>query len=94
MKIKFILIIITLITFTGGIYDGLRNQSKASNHTSNKAVEVANASLSDLMSSMNIYQIEKPVASPEFSLGSLDGEQINLRDFNGKVVLLSFWATW
>jgi len=94
MKIKFILFISALIIITGGIYGGLMGQPKASNHTFDKAIKVSNASVTDLMSAMNIYQISDPEPSPDFSLGSLNGDQINLSEFNGKVVLLSFWATW
>ncbi len=32
--------------------------------------------------------------APEFSRTSLAGNQINLKDYRGKVVLLDFWATW
>lgn len=32
--------------------------------------------------------------APEFSLTSLAGDKIDLRDYRGKVVLLDFWATW
>lgn len=32
--------------------------------------------------------------APEFSRMSLAGNQINLKDYRGKVVLLDFWATW
>jgi thiol-disulfide isomerase/thioredoxin len=34
-----------------------------------------------------------PMAA-EFALTSLEGKQINLKDYRGKVVLLNFWATW
>ncbi len=37
--------------------------------------------------------VEFPKA-PEFTLTSLSGEDIDLRDYRGKVVLLDFWATW
>ena len=30
----------------------------------------------------------------EFTLKNLDGEEISLSDFKGKVVILDFWATW
>lgn len=30
----------------------------------------------------------------DFSLTSLDGNTISLKDYRGKVVLLNFWATW
>ncbi len=32
--------------------------------------------------------------APEFSLTSLSGQTIDLKDYRGKVVLLDFWATW
>ncbi len=35
----------------------------------------------------------RPLA-PEFSLPALNGKQIDLAKYRGKVVLLDFWATW
>ncbi len=32
--------------------------------------------------------------APDFSLKDLDGENITLADYEGKVVFLNFWATW
>lgn len=32
--------------------------------------------------------------APEFTLSSLDGKQVSLSDFRGKIVMLHFWATW
>jgi peroxiredoxin len=34
-----------------------------------------------------------PVA-PDFTLAQLDGKQLTLSSYRGKVVLLDFWATW
>jgi peroxiredoxin len=31
---------------------------------------------------------------PNFSLKTLDGKQVDLKDFRGKKVILNFWATW
>ncbi len=33
-------------------------------------------------------------ANLDFSLPDLDGKQVKLSDFKGKVILLNFWATW
>ncbi len=38
--------------------------------------------------------IQEGDRAPEFSLPSLDGKQVSLSDFRGKVVLVHFWATW
>lgn len=35
----------------------------------------------------------RPMAA-DFTLTSLNGKQINLKKYRGKVVLLNFWATW
>lgn len=31
---------------------------------------------------------------PDFSLDNLDGDEVSLSDLRGKVVVISFWATW
>jgi len=36
----------------------------------------------------------KPVAAPVFSARDLDGRDVALASFRGKVVLINFWATW
>jgi thiol-disulfide isomerase/thioredoxin len=36
----------------------------------------------------------KPIYAGDFSLPDLDGRQVRLSDFRGKVVLINFWTTW
>jgi thiol-disulfide isomerase/thioredoxin len=38
--------------------------------------------------------VEVGRSAPAFALSDLDGKQVSLGDFKGKVVLLDFWATW
>jgi thiol-disulfide isomerase/thioredoxin len=33
-------------------------------------------------------------AAPEFGLVALDGQECDLTDFEGRVILVNFWATW
>lgn len=33
-------------------------------------------------------------SAPDFDLAGLDGQRYQLRDFEGRVVLVEFWATW
>jgi peroxiredoxin len=35
-----------------------------------------------------------PGPAPEFALPTLDGRVVRLADFRGRVLLLTFWATW
>jgi peroxiredoxin len=35
-----------------------------------------------------------PVDAPQFSLPSLDGRELTLNDYQGKHLLVNFWATW
>ena len=32
--------------------------------------------------------------APDFTLSTLDGEQVSLSDFRGQPVIINFWATW
>ena len=37
---------------------------------------------------------DMPVDAPRFSLPSLDGRELALNDYQGKYLLVNFWATW
>lgn len=39
-------------------------------------------------------QLCKGQAAPMFDIKTLDGKRISLQDLHGKIVLLTFWASW
>lgn len=43
-------------------------------------------------SESTVIQAGEP--APDFQLQNLDGQSVSLSDFNGKPVLLHFWASW
>ena len=52
------------------------------------------SNIADMISSMNLYTFDDVIKAPDFELLSLKGEKVSLGQHRGKVVLLSFWATW
>jgi hypothetical protein len=91
---KFFLVITALLILLGGIYGGLREKAGAAQNTATAGSEQTDADISRLMESMKIKKLETPAEPPDFTLMSIAEEQINLREQRGKVVLLSFLATW
>ena len=46
------------------------------------------------MEELAIVRFEEKIKTQNFILTSLDGIEISLEDYRGKIVLLNFWATW
>ena len=36
----------------------------------------------------------KPQGAPDFSLEDLQGKRVDIRDHQGQVILINFWASW
>jgi len=89
---KNFIILLSLLILLTGVYacDGdLPPES-----TGVPAVTMTKQDITSLMQSMDIQHVSDSVEMPDITLPSIDGELVSLNQFRGKVVLLSFWATW
>jgi len=48
----------------------------------------------DPLKALEIMKPKEKTKAPDFKLKNLEGQDISLSDFKGKVVFLNFWATW
>ncbi len=46
------------------------------------------------MEELGIVKFNERVKAPAFELKDLNGTEVELEDFSGKIVFLNFWATW
>ncbi len=51
-------------------------------------------SATDPLAAAGVVKIKGKISAPGFMIKDLKGNQVNLEDFRGKVVLLDFWTTW
>nr|WP_246579235.1 TlpA disulfide reductase family protein [Alkaliphilus flagellatus] len=58
------------------------------------AVEERNEEDQAASQEKQVFEIEVGKEAPNFTLRNLDGEEISLQDYRGKIVLINFWATW
>ncbi len=74
------LLILLLLVFTAAMYGSNDSTPKAESNKNNLFTEPKSNMVSD--------------AAPNFTLYTLDGDEVKLSDYLGKVVILDFWATW
>jgi peroxiredoxin len=49
---------------------------------------------SELFRALNLVHFSDAVELPELDLPDLDGREVPLRTFRGKVLMINFWTTW
>ena len=64
-----------------------------STHGSEPAA-VSSTGLDPLYTALGMRRPAEPSAAPDFTLLTLEGRPVRLREFRGKLVLVNFWATW
>jgi cytochrome oxidase Cu insertion factor (SCO1/SenC/PrrC family) len=88
-----IIILTFILVVSAGLYVFLDDRSGARTGAVHPVIQ-PDKSVAGLLESMNFLQLSPGQNVPDFSLASVDGETIRLSDYSGKVVILSFWATW
>ena len=48
----------------------------------------------DHLATFGVYRFDEKNDAPEFTLPDLTGRNKSLSDFQGKFIMLNFWATW
>lgn len=48
----------------------------------------------DYLEKMGVLRPNETIDAPNFVLPDLEGRKRSLREFQGKFVMLNFWATW
>ncbi len=76
------------------MYMGLKNWIGKPTEVIGSSLPPKKVGISDLMESMDIYSLKEPQKAPDFELMSIEGDPVQLSQYHGKVVLVSFWATW
>jgi cytochrome oxidase Cu insertion factor (SCO1/SenC/PrrC family) len=76
------------------MHASLNDSKTALSEVSASPVVLKNSSVSKLMDSLRIYQVNEPWKAPDFNISSLDGRKVRLSQYRGKFVILSFWTTW
>lgn len=85
---KKIILVLFLLLFIGGIAFGCYNYNKfEDDEVEVKEVEVK------VEENESYYDIKVGEKSADFILKNLEGEKVRLSDYEGKIVLLNFWAT-
>jgi thiol-disulfide isomerase/thioredoxin len=84
---KSLLVIVAVFAFTGAlVFLAMRHPKGAAG----QALAAAPASAEPAV----VRFVKDPEAAPAFVAKDLTGKTISTEEFKGKVVLLSFWATW
>ncbi len=48
----------------------------------------------DPIAAAGVFKYSEGTNAPGFSIEDLGGNRVRLKDFRGKVVLITFWTTW
>lgn len=98
MKTKAILGILIFAIFIGGAYfayNFLIDKYKPNNEmTDVKEKDDSDTQSADISSAAPESSEDTRIKAPDFTVTDIDGNEVKLSDFLGKLVVLNFWASW
>ncbi|OCL26694.1 peroxiredoxin [Orenia metallireducens] len=91
-SLKMIIVILSILVVISGVMFYSQGANKDSTKFIQKDFKVKEES--EAKSKVDVYGLGIGDYAPEFNLDNLEGEDIHLSDYQGKYLLLNFWATW
>lgn len=98
MSKRNIIIVILAIGLVIGLYYGTMgmkmgtNLEKSDKERDQNVEKTPKEKVGERSSGENDLAVGKP--APKFTLKDLNGKDVSLSDYEGKIVLINFWATW
>jgi thiol-disulfide isomerase/thioredoxin len=90
MKLTQIFSLFLISTFT--LFGCTGNTEKSEGGKAEDPLFAANTSVNEIPAEE--VNAGKAAKAPEFKLTGIDGKEVKLSDYKGKIVILDFWATW
>lgn len=94
IKKRFLFFAIIMSILAAGTYSCQMDKTDKPVKESSSTGTKLESNIAEMVASMNLYAFNEVVNAPDFELESVTGEKVSLGQHRGKVVLLSFWATW
>jgi thiol-disulfide isomerase/thioredoxin len=91
---KIIMLILAIAIFSTGCASDSKDKKEGVVVPEDSIVVEDNKDNADKAEIVGKYDIEVGKLAPDFTLKDLNGEDISLSDYRGKIVLINFWATW
>lgn len=89
-----IIIILTVVLIGGLYYFTMGRKTEESLPKDNITKEKNEEDREEKKEKKKITEATVGEEAPDFTLRNLDGKEVSLKDYRGKIVLINFWATW